>query len=498
MTIIDLGQKVKAKYPGQYDDLTDEDVGRKVKAKYPKEYADFSELNYTPKPVAQAPVAEQRNVAADVAIGLGKSGLETVRGASSLGERFLQGTLKTLLPKAAEKRLGLDRQTGAEALIPESAITATNTAQKVGKFGGDVAQFLIPGGGIGRAAKALEGTAAVSKLGKVAPVASRIITEAGVAAGGEAIKSGKVSGDTLKAAGIGAAFPAATGLIGKAAKSVVSTRNAERLVNSLIKPLKSQRTFGKNPGRVIAEEGIVANTLEELGSKVNVRRQQIGKEIKRAIGSKTRPVNASSVLQPIDEAIAKASRNPRINAPVLARLQAVKDDLLGVVDNQPTINLQSIKPTNLFDFKGQVADLTRWTGNPSDDKLVNLALQKTYTKIRKTLENTVGKQKLGKLNQKYADLLGAGDAIKNRVELIERSNINPLTSRLTGLTVGAGTGGVVGGIPGAVVGMAAERIASSPTVKLGTAKMMSQAARKGLPESVKRAGRGIGRAISIQ
>jgi hypothetical protein len=40
-TISDLGRRIKAKYPGEYDDLTDEEVGRKVRAKYPGEYDDF-------------------------------------------------------------------------------------------------------------------------------------------------------------------------------------------------------------------------------------------------------------------------------------------------------------------------------------------------------------------------------------------------------------------------------------------------------------------------
>ena len=42
-TIIDLGKKVKAKYP-QYADMSDEEVGRKVKAKYPEAYADFADI----------------------------------------------------------------------------------------------------------------------------------------------------------------------------------------------------------------------------------------------------------------------------------------------------------------------------------------------------------------------------------------------------------------------------------------------------------------------
>ena len=44
-TIIDLGQKVKAKYP-EYTDMSDEEVGRRVKAKYP-EYSDFEDIKTT-------------------------------------------------------------------------------------------------------------------------------------------------------------------------------------------------------------------------------------------------------------------------------------------------------------------------------------------------------------------------------------------------------------------------------------------------------------------
>lgn len=42
-TIEDLGRKVKAKYPGQYDDLPDMEVGRRVKAKFPGAYDDFTD-----------------------------------------------------------------------------------------------------------------------------------------------------------------------------------------------------------------------------------------------------------------------------------------------------------------------------------------------------------------------------------------------------------------------------------------------------------------------
>lgn len=42
--VAELGRKVKAKYPGAYDDLPDVEVGRKVKAKYPGAYDDFTDV----------------------------------------------------------------------------------------------------------------------------------------------------------------------------------------------------------------------------------------------------------------------------------------------------------------------------------------------------------------------------------------------------------------------------------------------------------------------
>jgi hypothetical protein len=47
MDVSDLGRKVKRKYPGTYDDLSDAEVGRRVKAKFP-EYADFDEIDNEP------------------------------------------------------------------------------------------------------------------------------------------------------------------------------------------------------------------------------------------------------------------------------------------------------------------------------------------------------------------------------------------------------------------------------------------------------------------
>lgn len=47
-TTIDLGRKLKTKYPGQYDDLSDEEVGKRVKSKFPGVYDDFTDAKSEP------------------------------------------------------------------------------------------------------------------------------------------------------------------------------------------------------------------------------------------------------------------------------------------------------------------------------------------------------------------------------------------------------------------------------------------------------------------
>lgn len=75
----ELGRKVKAKYPGQYDDLSDDDLGRRVKAKHPGAYDDFTD---TPA----APQAAGPSFLENVAIGAKRTGATLADSAMSLAE----------------------------------------------------------------------------------------------------------------------------------------------------------------------------------------------------------------------------------------------------------------------------------------------------------------------------------------------------------------------------------------------------------------------------
>ena len=96
----ELGRKVKAKYPGVYDDIADDELGRKVKAKYPGAYDDFTDT-----PAAQPSVPTGQNPAVGPARGyLGLT--EPVEASGSIGARLATGDLSALkeLGKGAGRR----------------------------------------------------------------------------------------------------------------------------------------------------------------------------------------------------------------------------------------------------------------------------------------------------------------------------------------------------------------------------------------------------------
>ena len=75
-----------------------------------------------------------------------------------------------------------------------------------------------------------------------------------------------------------------------------------------------------------------------------------------------------------------------------------------------------------------MGNLTKWTGNLSDDQIINKALKQVYGSVKeqmingaKSLNKDIG-QRLERLNEKYADLTSAEIATKYRDKIIQRQN----------------------------------------------------------------------------
>lgn len=275
--------------------------------------------------------------------------------------------------------------------------------------------------------------------------------------GGKAMEEGKsglqIAGQTAMGAGFGKALgmiagePLLTGKTGQfIAKKVTPAlkESSARIVNSLIKPLLKDFSYGKNPGLGVAQEGIVANNLDELANKISVARQNKGQEISAVLAKpqyQNIKLDLSTAIAPIDEAMQTAATQN--NQTLLNRLQdtkrAITQDLTLAMENgQPMIksfgdkNLSSLTPAEATKIKTGIGDLTKWTGNISDDKLVNKALKQVYGNIKEKIGNAV--PEIRPLNERYANLTSAEIATKYRDKIEQRQNLISLAPRIAGYT----------------------------------------------------------------
>jgi len=149
-----------------------------------------------------------------VAIGAGKGVISTIKGAAELGERGLAGALRTILPKSAEKKLGLEKglqETAASQVIPEELTQTENKLQKAGFIGEQILEFFIPGGAstkISKVSKVMAKARGFSNLAtKAIGLGTRAVSESVLAGGQTALQKGKIDKEVKLATGLGAAIP---------------------------------------------------------------------------------------------------------------------------------------------------------------------------------------------------------------------------------------------------------------------------------------------------
>lgn len=259
-----------------------------------------------------------------------------------------------------------------------------------------------------------------------------------------------------------------------------SVKVSENIINSLIRPKERQYAYGKNPGRGVAREGIVATSMEDLGNKISAKKSEIGKQIEQKITNPSYqvPSDYSSALNAIDSAIAEASKNPRTNATIIQRLENHKLDIMGAIqDADGNItgykrDFTKLTPAEAWEIKKDIGRNTKFTGNPSDDAIVNKALKGVYGGLDSKLDKQI--PGIDQLNGRYADLLGAEIATKHREIIAGRNNILGLPEVLMG------TGGIAaGGARGAGIGVGTAliyRILSSTPAKTIMASALNKGA----------------------
>lgn len=307
----------------------------------------------------------------------------------------------------------------------------------------------LAGGGSGGVAGKL-GLTGIKKVGTMA--AENALLSGSYQAGSNLVQGKPVSDNLGLTTALGAALPVVGAGTTKAKQAILSrvAPEAETVINSLIKPLAKDFAYGKNPARGIINEGIVANSLDDLANQVAEKSNLVGEgigQVGQKIDQSGVTLNLTPALTPINNAIQMAAKNN--NQTLFQSLNNVKTALLhdltaGVSDTGvPTIvkgDLKNLIAATYNDAKNFLSDIsshTRFTGSPSDDKALNMATKQAYgiardimNKAADSVDPALGKQ-IRDLNERYADLLSAKNAIAHRDIVLKRQNILNLADRFS-------------------------------------------------------------------
>jgi len=454
----EFAQTIKQKYP-QYKNIDDATLARQMVAKYP-EYKD--KVDFGPQPGLGSKLLDS---AGQVIAGGVK---RTISTGQNIGNAVLNPVKKALNLE--------DVQTGVaeEKLVPETGL------EKAGALAADVASFAIPGG---QATKAVQAT----KFAKSIPTLARMATEAVTGGAVAAAQQGEVDRETRDAAILSAIFPAAGKVAGKV-REKIGAETAPRVINSLIKPLKKDLSYGKNPGRGVAAEGITARSLDELEKKIgvalNARTAQL-ETLYESGANLRKKIDASDALTPLEEAMNKAAKQN--NQALLNRLSEVEDALttnLGQIKDETgkriivksgARELKNMTLSEALKLKRDIGRITRYTGNPSDDELVNRALKDVYSNVKTKLEEAVPESK--EMNERLADLLSAETATRNRDMLVQRQDLVGFTGRISSATGFISSLATANPAP-MLIGLGAaglEKALSTPRAKTAFAKWLTRA-----------------------
>ena len=208
----------------------------------------------------------------------------------------------------------------------------------------------------------------------------------------------------------------AAGAVGTAISKIPQyTENvAGGIVNRIIKALPKDFSFGRNPGLGIAQEGITANSADDLLTKTRTARQSLGRSIGKTLSFQKTPVSIKRSLIPIDVAMGKAAQ--RNDQALVTRLSEAKraitqnlelDKSVGqdVIRTSGDRNITSLLPEEAAKIKTMLGEMVKWTENHSNDTIVNKAIRQSYRIIDHTLDNAV--PGIRQLNNRYANLLTA-------------------------------------------------------------------------------------------
>lgn len=427
----------------------------------------------------------------EIALGAAKGAMSTGRNLGGLGIK----ALKYLKPDLGAK---------AEAAWPEATEGAGEPMkphgiqQDVGFGGEQAAEFALPGGAVTKGAKAAEAGIDATRLAPLAKSALKLLSRGGLEAASAGGVTAAQGGPVLSNSLIAGALPAASAAL-KPVATALSEKAAPALANKVLRPVPTQlenaARFGRNPGQALADEKIIATSHGDLVTRIADRKQDVGQQIGTMLKtSQAKPVNVAMHIQkPINDAIQDAA-DGKIEGgePLIAKLQELRNQFMAKRVLQPDGTLKimgpkglTLSPAEMHTLKRQIGDSTKW----SEDTLtqtVNDVKRNIYGNLNKEIQNQV--PGVGKLQDRYGNLLEAERAAEREFARHEARNSFSLTDRLAALG-GLGAGALHGDFGHMAVGAAAagagSKVIQSPLFQTMAVQAVKNAPKTLNPEFLK-------------
>lgn len=426
-TIEDLGRKVKAKYAGHYDDLSDAEVGRKVKAKFPGQYDDFTEVKSQHWADRLGLTGTFARGAVDLAEGAASGAASTVFQGGDLLRRFSTGYERVI-----------DKPEVKQAMkAPESFMGGA------GKFLEQTAELAVP------LTKISKATAGMSLL-------KRALAEGAGSAGVAAVQSGGDPAHVGIAGTLGAAAPAVSAV----AKPAVAGLS-ERLYQSALKP--TWQMF-KDEGQELIRYGLkLGIPVNQNGlARVNERIVDLGHEIEQGIikhSAQGRTVDSSKVLSAMDE-LEHFYRNTATPKEALDRLAAIRKEFVQFHGQQiPIGKAQQLKVNTYRELKTAYGEM----------KAAKIEGLKQVTRgLKEEIEQVF--PEISGLNAEQSKALGLEQSLERALWRIENHQMLGL-----GSPAAAAAGGAMMGKTGAAMGLMSKYVFDHPALKSKLAIRLAKA-----------------------
>jgi hypothetical protein len=252
----------------------------------------------------------------------------------------------------------------------------------------------------------------------------------------------------------------------------VMKRASYGMYNNVLGTKGADLAYEGNPGRGVAQEGIVAGSrkalLEKINEKLSIRGPQIEEVLNLPQNAGLRLDLAKAINSPLDEAISTGRQGVTPDA-TLSRLTQTQRELTmerdagtGEYTGQPK-NLSRMSPLEANRMKRGIQDRANYD-NPEYDEAVNNTLRQAARGAKEQVNTAV--PEVAPFNQRVADLSGARDALSLRVS---RRLSNPPSTGFKDVAPAVG-GLVIGGPKAAAVGVVGRNVLTSVPFKTATAQ----------------------------